>query len=268
MSLKRDLSFIIFFLLSSSVNAATPTFDNITDADMETISKEFSSVFVHTSVTPPTGSLLGIQAAVVAGVAEVPGIADISKRVDPTSDIKYAPFAWLYGAVGLPAGFTVEANILPKYETNGFELSHYGGGLRYSLTDQILPMLPFDLSIRTYYSKSKIEFNQYIAPGTVNVDFENNMYGAEALFGVNLLVVEPYAGIGFVKSDTELSGSSTVDPSFSMFVDNISRSKKSSVDSARVILGLQFNLTILKIGLEYNNVFGSNRYAAKLGVGF
>lgn len=264
----NSLSFVILFFFTQSLHAGAPTFDNLTDADMTTIAKEFSSLFVHTSVSPPTKSLLGVQAAIVGGVAATPGIHDISKRIDPNSNINYAPFAWLYAAIGLPAGFTAEANILPSFKSNGLELSHYGGALRYSLTEQLLPMLPFDLSVRTFYSQSKIAFTQYIAPGTVNVDFSNKMMGAEALFGVNLLFVEPYVGMGFVRSNTELVGASTVDPTFSMFVDNVSRSKATSINSSRVIAGLQFNLTILKIGLEYNNVFGTNRYAAKVGIGF
>ncbi|MBY0315849.1 MAG: hypothetical protein K2Q26_10040 [Bdellovibrionales bacterium] len=259
---------IAAFLFISQAGADTPTFDNLSDGDLETIAKDFSSIFVHTSASPPTASIVGIQAAVVAGAAEVPGIREISRRVDPNSDIKYAPFAFLYAGVGLPLGFNLEANILPQMKLSGFELSHYSGAVRYSLTDELLPVLPFNWSVRTFYSKSAIKFDQYIAPGTVNVDFDNNMLGVETIVGVDLLFVEPYAGIGWVTSNSELEGNSTVDPAFSMYADNVSRSKKSTVDSARLIAGVQFNLTIIRLGLEYNSVFGNSRYALKLGFAF
>lgn len=263
---------LIAFFWGTVSFASTPTFDNISDDDFKTITKEFSAMFIHTSATPPTslGKVFGIEAAVIAGVAEVPGIEEISKRVDPSTDLPYAPFATLFGAISIPYGVTVETNLLPSMDVSGLKLSHYGAGVKWSVSDVFFSSMPFDLAIKTYFSKSELGFSQTLTspPASVAVDFENNMFGAEALFGVDVIVAQPYVGFGYVRSSSELTGVAAGDPSFSLFADNISQSKKNDVKSSRLILGCQFNLTLLKLSLEYNRVFDTNRLAAKLGFAF
>ncbi|MCB9073780.1 MAG: hypothetical protein H6623_09170 [Bdellovibrionaceae bacterium] len=271
----RAIVFIFAIGFSFFVYAAdNPSFDNISDADFKTIAKEFSSLFVHTSATPPTslGKVFGVEAAVIGGVSAIPGIEAISKRQDPTIKMPYAPFAVLFAAVSVPYGITIETNLLPKIDVSSLNLQHTGIAAKWSITDLYWQNLPFDLAVKTYFSKSEIGFSQIVnnGSGNINVDvgFKNTMQGAEALFGWDFLVVQPYVGGGFVTSRSELNGTATVDPSFSLFVDNVSQSKKTSVSSARWIVGCQFNLTVLKASLEYNNVFGNNRLAAKLGFAF
>lgn len=264
--------FILSLLTSSAMASSIPSFDNISDADFETIAEEFSGLFVHTSATPPTslGKIFGVEAAVIAGAAEVPGIERISQRIDPTVDIPYAPFAFLYGAVSIPFGITIETNLLPTIDVSEFEMSHYGLGVKWSLVDSLLPDLPFDLAVKTFYSKSELGFTQTIPSPTtvVNVGFENNMFGVETVLGISLPLVQPYAGVGYVTSRSDLSGTAQADPSFSLFLDNVSQSKKTTVESMRYILGCQFNLAMMKMTLEYNRVFDNNRLAAKLGFAF
>lgn len=201
---------IAFVLLATSTawGSETPTFDNISDADFNTIAKEFSGMFVHTSATPPTslGKVFGVEAAAIVGVTEIPGIESISKRVDPSVDIPYAPFAFLYAAVSVPYGITIETNFLPEMKINDLEASHYGAAVKWSLVDSLFPNLPFDLAVKTFFSKSEIQFSQTIpSPSTrVDVGFENNMYGIETVFGLTLPLVQPYAGIGYVTSRADL----------------------------------------------------------------
>lgn len=263
----------VFFSLSVFA-ASTPTFDDLSDADFDSIAKDFSGMFVHTSATPPTslGKVFGVEAAIIAGAAEIPGVESISQRFDPSIEIPYAPFAMLYGAVSVPFGITIETNILPETEVSELELSHFGAAVKWSITDNFLESLPFDLAIKTFFSKSEIGFSQTVTSGgpAINVDvgFENTMSGAELLFGWDFLVVQPYVGAGYVNSRSDLRGVAAADPTYSLFVDNVSESKSTSVSSARFIAGCQFNLAVLKTSVEYNNVFGNNRVAVKLGVGF
>lgn len=266
--------FSLITILSFDASADTPTFDNLSDADFNTIAKDFSGMFVHTSATPPTslGKVFGVEAAVIAGAARVPGIESISKRYDQNVDIPFAPFAMLYGALSVPKGVTVETNILPDTEVEGLSLKHLGLGVKWSVTDVFFNNLPFDLAIKTFFSHSEIGFTQTVSNGgpSINVDvgFENKMHGAEVLLGLDAFVVQPYVGVGYVGSKSDLRGVAAADPSYSMFVDNVSESKSTSVSSARFIAGCQFNLALLKTSLEYNNVFGNDRVAAKLGFAF
>jgi hypothetical protein len=270
--MNRFAFILTFFIASISGAADTPTFDNLSDSDFKTISEEFSGMFVHTSATPPTslGKVFGVEAALIAGAAEIPGIEGISQRIDPSADIPYAPFAFLYGAVSVPYGITIELNFLPTVDVNEFEMKHYGVGIKWSLLDHVFPNLPFDLAVKTFFSQSEMSFNQTIpSPSTVvDVGFENNMFGVETVVGLSLPLIQPYAGVGYVTSSSDLRGVAATDPSFSLFADNISQSKKTTVESVRFIAGCQFNLAMLKMTLEYNRVFDNNRIAAKLGFAF
>lgn len=270
------LFYILFFYFFVSANAIaeTPTFDDLSDADFDTIAKDFSGLFVHTSATPPTslGKIFGVEAAVIAGAAEIPGVESISKRFDPTVDIPYAPFAMLYGAVSVPMGVTIETNLLPETDVDTLSLKHLGLGVKWSVTDVLFENLPFDLAIKTFYSNSEIGFTQTVTTGgpavSVDVGFENKMHGLEVLLGWDAMIVQPYVGAGYVASKSDLRGVASADPSYSLFIDNVSQSKSTSVSSARFIAGCQFNLALLKTSVEYNNVFGNNRLAVKLGVAF
>ncbi len=268
------IKLLVLTLLATSTawSADNPSFDDISEADFKTIAKEFSGMFVHTSATPPTslGKVFGIEAAAIVGASEIPGIEAISKRQDPSLDMPYAPFAFLYAAVSVPYGITIETNFLPQVDINDLELSHYGAAVKWSLVDSLFPNLPFDIAVKTFFSKSEINFTQTIpSPSTrVDVGFENNMYGIETVFGLTLPLVQPYAGIGYVTSRADLNGVAQTDPTYSLFVDNTSRSKTTTVNGARVIVGCQFNLAMLKMTLEYNRLFDNNRLAAKVGFAF
>jgi hypothetical protein len=271
--MKKIISLLVTLLLVQTARADKPQFDNLSDSDLDTIAKEFSAVFLHTSVTPPAslGKIFGIEAGLILGAAEIPGIEDISKRYDPNTDLPYAPFATLFGALSVPFGITIEANLLPSTKVGGLELQSYGLAGKWTLTEDLLTALPFNLAVKGYFSQSKINFEQNVTtpiPSNVDVDFETNMMGADALIGLDWIVAEPYVGVGFVKSSSELSAVAALDPSYSVFADNTSRSKKTDVTSARLTAGCEFNLTLLKLGLEYNRVFDTNRAAMKISFAF
>ena len=273
------MTFLIFFVtlfLVPTLYAQVPSFDSMSDEDLDLVVKEFASNFVHTSATPPTslGKLFGVEAAVIVGATESPGIEQLSKQVDPSSDVPYIPHAWLLGGVSIPYGVSVELNVLPELDLGDLKMSHTSVGLKWSVTDQFFKNLPFDWAVRTYYTKSEISYQQTVsnpsfpATSNVNVSFENTMIGGDTLIGFDLSVIEPYVGLGFVSTDGELSGVAATSTPYSLFDDLTSRSKSSKQSSERIIAGCQFNLALMSVGLEYTRVFSINRLSAKLGLKF
>ena len=117
----KYLLFISFYLFSSHLLAQSPTFDNISDADLEAVVKEFAGGFVHTSATPPTslGKVFGAEVAAVAGVMESTAVERISQEFDPDFEFAYLPHAWLLGGFSVPYGVSVEVNFLPDLEIEG-----------------------------------------------------------------------------------------------------------------------------------------------------
>ena len=274
--MSRYFLFIIIYLSSLIAFSQTPSFEDISDSDLDTIVKEFSTAFVHTTATPPTslGKTFGVEAGILVGASESPGIEAISQRVDPNSEIQYMPHLWLIGGVSVPFGISVELNILPELEVEGLKMSHLSTGLKWSVTDQFLKDLPFDLAIRTYYTRSEISYEDTVSDANfplttnINVAFENTMIGGDTLFGVDAGLVEPYLGIGYVNTEGKLSGRSSTGTPYSLFDDQISSEKSSTQDSVRLIAGASFHLTAFNVSVEYTNVFSTHRLSLKTGLQF
>lgn len=255
--------------------AGTPLLDSITDSDFNTVSQEFSTTFVHTSVSPPTslGKVFGVEASLVAGAHQSKRIEDLAKKFDPNAQIGFIPHAMVNGMVSVPFGVTIETNVLPQLDLQGLKLKHFSGAVKWSLTDAILPNLPFDLAVRTYYSTSEIGYNQTVPNGqfgNVNSDvtFKCNMVGGDLMFGIDLPGIDPYVGFGYVKSNATLSAHATASVPYSIFSDGVSDSKSNAVESSRIIAGVQVKLIALATGVEYSYVFGAHRASAKLALSF
>lgn len=256
--------------------ANVPTLDSLSDEDLGTVVKEFGANFVHTSATPPTslGKVFGVEAAMIVGLTESPGVRSLSQSIDPESDIGQIPHAWLLGGFSVPYGVSVEINMLPEVDLQDLEMKHTSVAVKWSVTDQFFKNLPFDMAIRTYYTTSEISFRQTVtnpsfpATSSVDVSFKNTMIGGDTLFGFDLGVIEPYAGIGFVNVDGRLSGASTTETPYSLFDDLTSQQKSVKTDSTRMIAGLRINLLAFNIGLEYSQLFSTSRVSAKMGLQF
>ncbi|MCB0378525.1 MAG: hypothetical protein KDD33_08540, partial [Bdellovibrionales bacterium] len=226
--------------------------------------------------TPPTslGKVFGVEAAIIAGAVESPGISQISKQYDPNSDIAALPHAWLLAGISVPFGVSIELNFLPSVDVQDIKMSHNSLAVKWSITDQFFAGLPFDWSIRSYYTKSELSYRQTIVNGsfpgsiTSDVGFENTMVGGDSMIGIDFGIVEPYAGVGFVNTKGELRASAVTATPYSIFDDGVSQSLSSKQNSARLIAGMTLHLTALKVGVEYSRLFGVNRVSAKLGLAF
>lgn len=274
--MKKIVLILCFLACCTKSYGEGPTLDGLSDEDLSVVVKEFAANFVHTSATPPTslGKVFGVEAAMIVGVTESPGVEAISKQIDPTSDVPYVPHAWFLGGVSIPYGVSIELNILPELGVEGIKMSHTSVALKWSLTDQFFRNLPFDLALRTYYTRSEISYRQTVNnsnfPTTSNVDvsFQNTMIGGDTLLGFDFPLVEPYVGAGFVNTNGKLAGEAATSSAYSIYDDLQSREKTSIQESIRMIAGAQFHLAVLNVGIEYSRVFDTNRYSAKLGLQF
>ncbi|MEM7646811.1 MAG: DUF6588 family protein, partial [Pseudomonadota bacterium] len=189
-------------------------------------------------------------------------------------EVHYLPHLWLLGGVSVPYGISIEANFLPSLDVQNLDISHMSLAVKWSVTDQFFKNLPFDIAVRTYATKSKLGFSQRVSnlsfPATTDVDvsFENTMIGGDTLIGLDLSLIEPYVGIGYVQTSGELSGTAATSTPYSLFDDLTSRSKKSEQNSTRFIAGCMFHLTAFNVGLEYTNLFATHRLSAKVGLQF
>lgn len=234
-------------------------FNSLTQSDLDGATKEFSHNFMFTTVSGASslGSLWGFEVGVTGGQSDADKISEIIKRSSPNSDFESLYNVGLMGRVSIPFGLTVEAGLLPKIKVQDAELSQFAGAVRYNIIE-----LPVAVGLRAHYSKTDFSFSQTSGAFTGNVDFDSDVYGVQALVSQNFVMIEPYAGIGFVEGKGDLNAVGTGS------IGSVGNSGSSEQSSLQVMGGLNLHLGFLNLGAEYSRAFETNRITGKLSFGF
>lgn len=264
---KIVLSLFLIFITLFKAQADSPQFSSLTQAEADDISKEFSATYVHTAVAPAKalGSVWGFEVGVMGGIAQTPETEKVVKRASPSTDISYLPHAALLGRVSVPYGVTFELGLLNEITASGVTLKSTSYAIQY--TPEFLSFLPVAVAAKLHGSSAELSFNQAIgsdANGKVSID--TSSIGFDILASANLLIFEPYAGVGFVKTDTDIKTTAT--GGGSIFAFSSTNNFKSKNDGLRIFAGTELNLFLFNLGLEYGNIMGVNRYTAKLSASF
>jgi hypothetical protein len=259
------LSLVISFLLSPLAYSQNFEFPTLTKQELEDSSKEFLANFTHTSVSGASslGSIWGVEAGIIGGITDAPKTGKLIQRADSDSDIDKLPHIGLLGRVTVPFGLTFEASLIPNIELDDAEFSQMSLGAQWNFFS--LPLV--DFAAKAHYSSGSIDFSQTIeGDGNGKIEYDHKTYGLMAMASATALIVEPYAGLGFVK------GKSTMDFTASAGNDlfNFTSGRSASVDetSSHIVLGAQVSLLILNFGLEYSNMFDTSRYTGKFSLSF
>lgn len=269
----KNLLLLIFTIFYLDGHAAAPSLDNLSEADTKEIAKEFAANFVHTTVSPASslGSIFGLEVGLVAGLTSTPKIEQISSSVDSSSDISAIPHAGIIGALSVPGGITLELNMIPERSMSDVSFEHFSGALKWTITNAI--PLPFDLALRLHGSSSNLSYadvinNSSTANQDVNttISFGTSSLGANLTASVNALILEPYLGIGFVKTETEIETSASTTVDIFNFSDNQNYNAENS--GAHFFAGANINLFVLKIGFEYGKIMDLSRMSLKLSTYF
>ncbi|MCB0356861.1 MAG: hypothetical protein KDD40_07630 [Bdellovibrionales bacterium] len=241
-------------------------FTDVSEKELEQIVEDFSANFAHTTVTGANteGSIFGFQVGLIGGLTNTTNLEKLVKEFDATADAGKLPHGGLFGVVSVPMGFTFEALVIPSLDAAGASFSNTGLALKWTLTEAI--PLPVDVALRAHYTKTSLEYSQLIGSPAVDtkVEYNNTTTGVQALVGLNLRILKPYLGVGTISGDGEVNVKGT-DTIFN-FTSSTKASKKST--STQMIIGTEISLMLVKLGLEYSSLFGTDRYSAKLAVGF
>lgn len=264
---KIVLSFFLIFITLFKAKADSPQFSSLSQQEANEIAKEFSANFVHTSVAPASslGSIFGFEVGVIGGVTSTPEIEKTVKRADPNTEISMIPHAALLGRVSVPYGVTFELGLLTEITVSGVSVENTSYAIQY--TPDFLSFLPVAVAAKIHGSNSKLSFSQTIgsdANGKVTVDSKS--YGIDLMASANLLIFEPYGGIGYVKTDTDIK--TDAQGSGSIFGFSSTDRYNSKHDGLHIFAGTELNLLFFNIGLEYANSFGVSKYTGKLSFSF
>lgn len=242
-------------------------FTNIDKSDLDKVVEDLSATFMHTTVSPASalGNIFGIEVGLFAGANKTPGIQSLAKEVDASNDISAVPMASAFAAVSVPFGITAEVSVVPSFDTDYFKLKSQGVALKWTLTEGLL-VLPINLAVKVAHTSSTFSFDQTVGGNTSKIEYEGTSTQFLLMGGVNLLIVEPYLGIGTVSADGELkttAGTNIFDSAFTA-----STSASSKPNSSIAMAGVNVSLLLIKLGLEYTHAFNSDRYLAKFSLKF
>lgn len=263
--------FILAIGLSAITARADYPWDNLNQSEVDGIVEDFSVVFEHTTASPASslGDLFGFEVGVLAGAASTPTIEKVVKEGDPGSASAYVPHLGLVGQVSVPFGVTFEAKILPdrENEADGITVGSRSGAIRWDIS-KIVP-LPFSLAVKAHASNGYFRNEQVInnaTTGNTDVDavvrVDTSTMGLMLMASIKLLFIEPYAGIGLIKSDGEIKISTG-----SIFESGQSVAT-SETSGGTVVAGAQFHFLFFKPSIEYSRIFDSNKFTAKVAFGF
>ncbi len=110
--------FALLFVLATAAQAQNLKFDQINQNDMDSVAKEFSANFAHTTVSGASslGALFGFQVGVIGGMTKSPNVDALVKRVDSTQTADKVYNAVISGQLTVPFGITAEASFFPAVD--------------------------------------------------------------------------------------------------------------------------------------------------------
>lgn len=241
-------------------------FNNLSQDQLRRVVGDLSSNFHHTSVSGANtlGSIFGFEVGLLGGVSSSPEIDRVVKDSGATDGASRIYNAALLGVLTIPFGLTGEVGFVPQIGSNDFKFQSYSGALKWTATETVLSFLPLSLAVKGHMQQSTIEFRQPVTGGQSNGRIQTDVMGLTLLASKNLMIIEPYVGVGFLRGNGDLSvaGSSTV------FNFTTSSSANETRTSGQFLLGAELKLLVIKFGLEYANQFGTDRYTGKLSFFF
>lgn len=261
-----NLFLILACLSNSNFVSANLSLNDLNESQLKGFVEDFGANFSHRSVTGASslGNVFGFEAALVGGTTSSPRTNDLSKQAGGGDLNSLITGALLLG-VSVPFGFTFEGMLFPSLTVSGVRLSGNSLGLRWT-TNDVLPILPFNLAFRYNISQASLGFSQSIPGADGNISAKTSVQEFGIYASPNLPVIEPYAGIGLINmnGDVTFTGSGTI------FNTSYTTSKSASVStsSLKYVLGVSFYLPFFTAGVEYVSLLGTSGFGGKLGISF
>ncbi len=243
---------------------ASPTLQDLSKSDVDKVAKEFSANFVHTTLTPTgtLGLIFGVEAGLMGGITKTPEIDKISKSIDDSTDANSIPHAGIILGASIPFGLAAEMSMIPKIEADDSSLKNTSFAVKWNFGQFF--SWPIDVAFRFHLGKSEFSYKDEVSGISTEVSYESSSTGFHFMVGKKILMFEPYAGLGWVKTDTDI----TLTNGVSIFDFTTSSSYNSENSGAHFLVGANLNLFIFKLGAEYSNVMGVSRTSGKLSLYF
>jgi hypothetical protein len=263
-SLMKTLTGLLLVLTTCSA-WGSPVLDSISEDDMKEVTRAMGANFTHNSMLGASkmGTVFGFQVGLVGAQTNTSKLNEIAERQGGKISSLYN--AGLMGAVGIPFGIAFEAVLIPTLESNDAKLASQSFAVKWNIND-VIPILPVNLALRGFASNASFKFSQTVASAVQTVENQTNVSGVQLLFSPQIPLVEPYVGVGLLSAKNKLSVTGSTSIFDAVYTTGTSNSE--TVSGTQVLAGVDVNLVLLKIGVEYSQAFDNQRYGLKLGFGF
>ncbi len=277
--MKKNLFLLLSLMISLPLYAGSNfQLDDISQKEIDDLTEELAADFVYTNVTSAkvTGDiipLIGFEVGVVLGVTDAPTWNKLIKEQDPNTTIDKLPYANLYLSASFkPLNLSFDLAMIPEQKSDNAYIKNTAVAVKWTFLNG-----PLQLAVKTHFTSNELGYTDTINnSSTANLNitgktsFDTTIYGAQILAGADLVVIEPYIGLGFVKSSTdtklEALGSTTI---FDQTVTaNAEGAVESSHSSVQIIAGVALDLFIPNFGVEYMSVHGTTKITGKFGLSF
>jgi hypothetical protein len=176
---------------------------------------------VHGETTAPT---FGSKGDGVALVMKDKDGNQLTKFNTPDGVYNITPVPSLQLTIGLPLGNDLSVRFVPTINTNNFNVSLWGIGLKHNIKQWIpgVKHLPFDAAVMIGYTKFKLDytFDDPITPSDLNssgpdensATYDNqgmklraSAFSANVIISKKLAFFTPYIGLGIIRSSFDFN---------------------------------------------------------------
>lgn len=254
---------VLFLLAATHAFAAVPTLSNLNESQVQTVARDFTANFVHTSVSQASGLRgFGLEIGALAGLTQSPGINDLVQE-----NYGYIPHAGAIGILYMPGGVRAEYLLLPKYIYQGATLENNSVALGWTPSEIYSPNGFLSIRVRGYYGDGQIGYSQIVQDIPINVNFRSFTYGGDvALSFQNIPFIEPYFSSGIVRLDGQLGAGGSV----SIFDQTFTAQKQIRVEQQGNVYsaGFVIKMPMFVAGAEYSRIMEDTRITVKLALQF
>ncbi len=266
--MKKQITSILLFS-SLTAFAAEPTLEFASKKEVEKVGNEFAANFSHTVVSSSeTGGLWGVEVGLVGGTASSP---ELKKTVNNAggdgSDFKSLYNAALIARVHVPFELFVEASFLPEQEISDIKFKNTTFGVGWNAGRYF--NLPLDIALGANFGGADASFKQDVdvsgTPTESKISLKTNSKVYYVGVSKNFLFVTPYAKFGVAKTEADFN----VDVNGgTIFQYNNAQKESVSSSGSYMAAGLNFQVLVLRLGVEYAQTVGVSQMMGKLSFSF
>jgi len=259
--------FLISILLTFKAFGSGIGLSSLTKSDFKKVNEEFAANKKHTAVS--AASLLAddkkFEVSLIIGSSQSHTLGELSKAQDSSNDnAQSIPYVGLMGIMTLPKDLNAELLVLPVTHAYGFASGQLSGALKWSPKKYF--DLPLNVAAKAFGGFSQNKWEQTVSSANVDVTSNQITYGLDVQFSKKFLMVEPYLNLGAIQTHGTIknTGSAPIfDSSFSS-----SNEESTTISGLTYAVGAELDAWLMKVGVEYGEVYRNSFMKAKISTQF